>query len=282
MSIIYTEEAVKNIMFQLRVGTVERVDFIPIDKKPGFFENVDHDVSDDYRSAFVHFYLPIHREDGIYLPDYTHKNLRLRGSHIWDMIDIDEPYRLKVNPTEYWVLLRNKHPVPQTMMNIHQVVENGRYLEKLVLEQSKKLEEQDVTIKKLESKLDGVHALVYQLIGGLFNQGNQRDILEEHIKCLFPDTKNKYTEDELPEKNKWSIYPTTRQGDDCERRVEALEQTVQSMLKFDCHEQEHHYEEDYEEEVELLHRCNVNYIYNDQDDINSFKAKKNCLTVEDL
>lgn len=283
MSALYTEEAVINIMFNLRIGTVTRVDFVTIGQKPGFKEIID----DNYKAAFVHFYHPNPRYDGPPLPEYAHENLCFRNQYVWDMLDADEPCRVKVSPSEYWIFLRNNNPVPQTMMNIHQVVENGRYLENLVLEQKQKLKEQDATIKKLESKLDGIHTVVYQLIGGLFNQGNQRDILGEHIKCLFQDAKNEYTEDALPEKNKWTIYPTTRQGDECERRVEALEQTVRDMLNFDFPETQEHYdeaellhrctvnyiepeenyeeryEEDYEKEAELLHRCNVNYIYND-------------------
>jgi hypothetical protein len=179
------------------------------------------------------------------------------------MLATDEPCRVQVSPTEYWFILRNNNPVPRTMMNIHQVVENGRYLEGLIEKQNKKLEEQESTIKKLEAKLDGIHQTVYQLIGGLFNQGNQREIIEEHTKCLFPETTQEYTEDALPEKNMWTIYPTTRQGDECERRLEAMEQTIRDMLSYDCPEpQEHHYEEHYDE-AELLHRCNVNYIHND-------------------
>ena len=260
MSVIHTEESVINVMFNLRIGTVSRVDFVPINKKPGFVEK----VNESYKSAFVHFYLPLPRYDGPPLPAEDTDGLCLRNQYIWNMLDIDEPCRVKVSPTEYWFILRNNNPVPQTMMNIHQVVENGRHLEGLIEKQNKKLEEQDATIKKLETKLDGVHALVYQLIGGLFNQGNQRDIIEEHTKCLFPEITQEYAEEALPEKNKWSIYPTTRQGDDCERRVEALEQQIRDMLKFDFHEpQEHHYEDDYEEEVELLHRCNINYIHNE-------------------
>jgi hypothetical protein len=263
MSALYTEEAVINIMFNLRIGTVTRVDFVSIGQKPGFKEIID----DNYKAAFVHFYLPNPRYDGPPLPEYAHENLCLRNQYVWDMLDADEPCRVKVSPSEYWIFLRNNNPVPQTMMNIHQVVENGRYLENIVLEQNKKLEQQDATIKKLESKLNGIHTVVYQLIGGLFNQGNQRDILGEHSKCLFPETTQEYTCDALPEKNKWTIYPTTRQGDECERRVEALEQTVRDMLNFDFPETpehyEEHYEEDYEKEAELLHRCNINYIHNE-------------------
>jgi len=250
MSAFHTDEAVINVMFNLRIGTVKRVDFVPINKKPGFVEKFD----DAYKAAFVHFYPRNNYKDNQYI-------------WVWDMIANDEPCRVKVSPTEYWIILRNNHPVPQTMMNIHQVVENGRYLEGLIEKQNKKLEEQDAIIKKLEAKLDGVHQSVYQLIGGLFNQGNQRDILEEHAKCLFPETKNEYTEDELPEKNKWTIYPTTRQGDDCERRVEALEQQIRDMLNFDFHEPEDHYDE-----AELLHRCNINYIHNDTSSVSTHSS----------
>ena len=285
MSIIHTEESVINVMFNLRIGTVSRVDFVPINKKPGFVEKLD----DVYKSAFVHFYLPLPRYEGPPLPAEETVGHYPRNQYILDMLDTDEPCRVKVSPNEYWFILRNNNPVPETMMNIHQVVENGRHLEDLIEKQNKKLEEQDATIKNLEAKLDGIHTIVYQLIGGLFNQGNQRDILNEHTKCLFPEITQEYTCDELPEKNKWTIYPTTRQGDECEKRVEALEQTVRDMLKFDFHEplehyeedhydeaellhrcnidyiepQEHHYEDDYEEEAELLHRCNTDYIHND-------------------
>jgi len=44
MSTIHTEDSIKTIMLQLNIGTVERVDFIPIGKKPGFSENTDDNV----------------------------------------------------------------------------------------------------------------------------------------------------------------------------------------------------------------------------------------------
>jgi hypothetical protein len=275
MSVIHSEESVINVMFNLRIGTVSRVDFIPINKKPGFVEKLD----DVYKSAFVHFYLPLPRYEGPPLPAEDIAGHYPRNQSIWDMLASDEPCRVKVSPNEYWFILRNNNQVPETMMNIHQVVENGRHLEGLVEKQNKKLEEQDATIKKLEAKLDGIHAVVYQLIGGLFNQGNQREELEQHINCLFPDTKNEYTCDALPEKNKWTIYPTTRQGDECEKRVEALEQQIRDMLKLDFHEPLEHYEDHYEEhyedhydEEELLHRCNINYIHNDTSSLSTHSS----------
>jgi len=271
MSVLHTEEVVINVMFNLRIGTVTRVDFVPINKKPGFVEKFD----DVYKAAFVHFYLPLPIYDGPPLPAEDTAGLCPRNQSVWDMLAADEPFRVNVSPTEYWVILRNKNPVPETMMNIHQVVENGRHLESLIEKQNKKIEEQDATIKNLEAKLDGIHQCVYQLIGGLFNQGNQRDILEEHINCLFPGTTHEYTEDALPEKNKWAIYPTTRQGDECENRIEALEQQIQDMLKFDFNEPSHHYYEHYEDhydEAELSHRCNINYIHNDKASLNTHSS----------
>ena len=59
-------------------------------------------------------------------------------------------------------------------MNVHQIVENGRYLENLLENQSKKIEEQDKTIKELENKFKGIEAVVLQLICGLFNQETQQ------------------------------------------------------------------------------------------------------------
>ena len=41
-------------------------------------------------------------------------------------------------------------------MNIHQVVENGRYLENLIAEQGKQIEEQSNTIKNLQMMLESL------------------------------------------------------------------------------------------------------------------------------
>ena len=213
MSTKHNEESVRRTLAVFRVGVVSHVDFTPIDKKPGFGENVDSVV----KSAFVHFSET--NTDISYGPifDYNYE--------FWHIIATQNPAKIQVSKNEYWICLKNNNPVKRTMMNIHQVVENGRHLENLI-------EEQSQTIKELSEKLDSVHHVVYQLLGGLFNQKTQEGILDAHLKILFDSSYSSC--EELKDTSKWSIWPTTRQGDDCEKRIEELEK----MLGVDNEEQD--------------------------------------------
>ena len=51
MSVNHTEDTIRKIMHEFRIGTVSHVDFIPINKKPGFVEKFDQVMM----SAFVYF-----------------------------------------------------------------------------------------------------------------------------------------------------------------------------------------------------------------------------------
>jgi formylmethanofuran dehydrogenase subunit E len=57
----------------------------------------------------------------------------------------------QVGKKEFWICLKNKTPVRTTMMNIHQIVENSRYLENLVLEQGKQLLKQAEEMNELKA-----------------------------------------------------------------------------------------------------------------------------------
>jgi len=221
MSTRHTEASIKNIMLSFGIGNVERVDFTPINKKPGFGEHVD----DVVMSAFVHF--------SSYMSD------SYIGVECWDMISRDQPYRLHITYNEYWICLKNKNPVKRTMMNVHQIVENGRYLENLVEEQKNKIQE-------LEEKIDNMDSVIRQFIGGLFCQKTQEGILELHCQVLDGEGSSPKP---LPENtSKWTSWPTTRQGDECEKRIENLEHIVQNIFNprrdariapmFDCEEQD--------------------------------------------
>jgi hypothetical protein len=147
MSVNHTEDTIRNVMDYYRIGKVRHVDFIPINKKPGFVENFDQVMM----SAFVYFSDPwLSSADDM----YSFKNETYNG-HIefWDTISYDQPYMLHLNEKEYWICLKNKKPVQRTIMNIHQVVENGRYLENLVQEQAKKIEE-------LERKIEYIQKII--------------------------------------------------------------------------------------------------------------------------
>jgi len=200
MSGYHTEKSIVLYMSTYQIGSVSHVDFTPINKKPGFNENVDQVV----KSAFVHF-SDSFSDFSDSFSDKQEQDL-IRNPNFWETIATGQPYKLQVNPTEYWICLKNKNPIQRTMMNIHQVVENGRHLEELIEAQAMKIEE-------LERKLERTNNVVYQLIGSLFHDIKQKGNLAIYMDILSS----------VDDISKFDMYPTTRQGDLCEKRIMELE-----------------------------------------------------------
>ena len=203
MKSYHTKNTIQHFMHNIGGiwAIIDRVDFTPINKQPGFGEEVDSVV----KSAFIHF-------------SHAYMNY---ATEFWTAIEADQPFKLHINKNEYWICLKNKKPIQTTMMNIHQVVENCRLLEKQLEEKSKKIEE-------LEKQVDGLQDVVHQLVGGLFCPHTQRDILYKHIDVLNGRDKNAR---KLPNESKWIHCPTTRQGDDCEKRIMALEIKMDEFME---------------------------------------------------
>jgi hypothetical protein len=110
-------EKIGSVFFELRVGRVTRVDFVP-------FKN-ERD-SGNYRSAFVYF-----------TKLYTDK-----PNHIIDTIESKGRYLLnldaniavsKYTDSEYWELLKNKNPFEETTTNIHQLAHNMKQMEEKMI-----------------------------------------------------------------------------------------------------------------------------------------------------
>ncbi len=97
-------------------------------------------------------------------------------------------------------------------------------LEKIIRDQAILLEKQSSQIKKLETKCKGLDEVVYQLIGGLFNQRTQSDTIDMHLNHLFgrPNDNQKHIDSDV-------IWPTTRQGDECMRRITELEEKIKKL-----------------------------------------------------
>lgn len=130
--------------FILSVGDVERVDFIPIDKKYGFNEDTDEER---FKSAFVHF----KHEYGQYPGIFTY------GASV-------EFYPEQGNDQYIWLLSPNRNRVPQTMMNTSQIVDNCRYLEDKICDQQYLIDAQEDKIRKLETEMRRLQLLVADLI----------------------------------------------------------------------------------------------------------------------
>jgi hypothetical protein len=223
MSTVWTENHIKNVMKNNGYGTVTHVDFTPINKKPGFAE----DYESDLMSAFVHFMDPVLCADGKY---YWMSGAPL--GEFWRKISQGQSFKIQVTKDEYWICLKNKNPIKRTLMNIHQVVENGRHLESLVTTQAEEIENLKEIVEDLTKRLDGIHSTVYQLIGGLFCQRTQNGMMNIHMYHLgFKRYKNATTEHDT---HPSGIWPTTRQGDENRERIEKLENALKSALDFNA------------------------------------------------
>jgi hypothetical protein len=208
MSNAYDKKQVKAIFKHLNIGKVKRVDFTPLNKKPGFIENYDT----QNKSAFVHMEL-------LYPNDLTQRILQI-------VFIQTSSYKIyPENNNMYWLLLKNNYPIQDTMMNKHQIVENCRYLESIIQEQA------DI-IKKLEDKVDGIQQVVYQLIGGLFCPNTQEGIYAKHSNILFQNEPSLQIRNTSKDTSKWGYKPTTRQGDSNENRIELLESQMKSATKL--------------------------------------------------
>jgi hypothetical protein len=83
--------------------------------------------------------------------------------------------------------------------------------------QRKQISEQTTTIDELKRSIKGLQDTVFQLIGGLFNQRTQGDIIDMHLATL--DSRD-FEHTKIDEA---FIWPTTRQGDALELRMNAME-----------------------------------------------------------
>lgn len=210
----YNKKDVKTIFLELDIGKVNRVDFTPINKKPGFIEKNDNF---NIKSAFVHM-------------KYINSNPFTEA--IFKKVYLDSE-GFKIYPAGnhmYWLLLKNNNPIEDTMMNKHQIVENCRNLET-------RIEEQADTIKNLEDKLAGVQNVVEQLIDGLYCPVTQNPAFlmtrdELHRTELH---RNAYLSQFSKVKNnpyKWDHYPTTRQGDFNEIKIKNIERVLERTNKL--------------------------------------------------
>lgn len=195
-----TEDNIISVFYDRRIGAVKRVDFVPIDKKPGFIEN----MNDKVKACFVHF------QTWTRLPNKILETFENGEGYTFYF---DEYY----NKSSFWILLKATNPIKDTMMNNHQIVDNCRFLEERIIEQDKK-------IHSLELKIDNMNTIMRQFIGGLYCHDSQEGCLEWNRRVLDG---NGFDPEILPcDTHKWGNWPTTRQGDSNEKRIERIEEKL--------------------------------------------------------
>ena len=240
----YEKKDVKTIFSELNIGKVKRVDFTPINKKQGFMEQNNNSPMN---SAFVH----MKSIDSNPFTQSIFKKLYVDSEGFKIYPENDNNY--------YWLLLKNNNPIEDTLMNKHQIVENCRFLEH-------KIEEQADIIKNLENKLAGVQNVVEQLVGGLYSHTTQTESISIHRNELHRTDYSRQFKNYRKNTNRWDHYPTTRQGDSNEKRIEYLEKLSEKTgkLLFELTGEQLEAEAALEEQLD--------------DELNELKSKKNIQT----
>jgi hypothetical protein len=71
---------------------------------------------------------------------------------------------------------------------------------------------------------------VCQLYGGLYNQSEQKQVLKGHLKSLFgPNALEDDSESDIDDEDDEDIWPTTRQGDENEKRLKESEERLRRL-----------------------------------------------------
>ena len=89
-------------------------------------------------------------------------------------------------------------------------------------------------IEKQAEKLENNNRVICSLVNGLFNHSNQIGTITEYTEMIFGELSEEEKEEyeNLPDNNRWGNYPTTRQGDEHEQRIETLEAKLNNILEI--------------------------------------------------
>ena len=91
-----------------------------------------------------------------------------------------------------------------------------------------KLEFMKKVIEKQAEKIENNNRVICSLVNGLFNHSNQIGTITEYTEMIFGELSEEEKEEyeNLPNNsNRWGNYPTTRQGDEHEQRIEPVSYT---------------------------------------------------------
>jgi hypothetical protein len=129
ISTSYSEEDIKQIFgnnivnaFGNNVGNVARVDFAPAKYKHGKSSNNQAAI----RSAYVYI--------SVFYRSRLSENIQRT------VFGLQKGFRFTVAPNEYWILLKNRNPIPSCDQNIHQLAERLRIVESLASSQRTQIE----------------------------------------------------------------------------------------------------------------------------------------------
>lgn len=138
ISKVNTEEIISNYFALNFVGKVERVDFV---EHPSHAKGLHSDLK-DFQQAFVHF-TPQQKTHEIM------EAIEKRGSYWFYPCEKPTNTGSVKEQNEYWILLKNKNPIPKTELNVDQVAHNFKLME----ERETKLVQKIAEMEKRETQM---------------------------------------------------------------------------------------------------------------------------------
>jgi hypothetical protein len=147
----YTVDKIKFLFWKFGFGKVDRVDFVPIVK-------ANDKECLNFKMAFLYV-----DTKSAWHPDII--TSIEQGAPYKVYPNRDETFEHLRDEKEYWLILKNKSPVPYatTSLNVHQLANNLAELEARLAERDAQIAEKDAQISELESELVVKSALVTEL-----------------------------------------------------------------------------------------------------------------------
>jgi len=175
ISKIHTEERIANYFALKCVGNVERVDFV---EHPSHAKGLHSDIK-DFHQAFVHF-----------TPDQkTHEIMEAieqKGSYRF--YPCDKLICSFKEQNQYWILLKNKNPVPKTELNVNQLAHNQKLMEEreaLMVEKMEKMFQKMEQMEERQSQMEEREARMVQKMTKMEDEMKMMIHLNEQFAKTF-------------------------------------------------------------------------------------------------
>jgi hypothetical protein len=208
----HTEEIIANYFALNSVGKVERVDFVE-------FQNDEEDRACDpkrFQQAFVHF------------------SPQRKTREIMEAIEQKGSYRFYpceklINicsfkeQTQYWILLKNKNPVPKTELNVNQLAHNQKLMEEREALMVEKMEKMFQKMEQMEER----EARMIQKMSKMEDEMKMMILLNEKFAQTFDvQTANLQTLSNLVCKRNQPETPATPDMTELEQKISDLKTEV--------------------------------------------------------
>jgi hypothetical protein len=152
ISKVHTEERIAYYFAVNCVGKVERVDFV---EHPSHIKGLRGDVK-GFQQAFVHF-SPQQKTHEIL------ETIEKKGSYLFYPCEKSLKVCSFNEQNQYWILLKNKNPVPKTELNVNQLAHNQKLLEEreaLMVEKMEKMEQRMAQMEERYAQMEEREALM--------------------------------------------------------------------------------------------------------------------------